>query len=105
MNTCTFFANYTSSLSRILVTADPDLATHSPTASTSKTAYDPAKLDKLFNILQQYEEHFSRHLKILLDALNYLAATETAVFLTLCARLSMANEGGPNGGLGPGAYG
>ena len=45
------------------------------------------------------------HLKILLDALNYLAATETVVFLGLCARLSMANEGGPNGGLGPISHG
>ncbi|KAF7186568.1 Spindle pole body component alp4 [Pseudocercospora fuligena] len=108
MSTCTLFANYTASLSRYLAGADPDLASSpAPNASTSssRTAYDPAKLDKLFSILQQYEDHFSRHLKILLDALNYLAATETVVFLGLCARLSMANEGGPGGGPGPGAYG
>ncbi|KAK3069109.1 gamma tubulin complex Spc97/GCP2 subunit Alp4 [Teratosphaeriaceae sp. CCFEE 6253] len=98
MSTCTLFANYTSSLSRYLASADP-------TSSSGDTAYDPAKLDKLFSILQQYEDHFSRHLKILLDALNYLAATETVVFLGLCARLSMANEGGPGGGAGPAAYG
>lgn len=77
---------------------------------TNPTAQqDPAKLEKLFSILQQYEDHFSRHLKILLDALNYLAATETVVFLGLCARLSMANEGGQGFGGGPGnvsiAYG
>ena len=89
------FANYTSSLSRYLAAADPE----------GQGTYDTAKLDKLFSILQQYEDHFSRHLKILLDALNYLAATETVVFLGLCARLSMANEGGPGGGPGPGAYG
>ena len=81
MATCTMFANYTSSLSRYLAAADPDNSSNS-----SSTAYDPAKLDKLFSILQQYEDHFSRHLKILLDALNYLAATETVVFLrSLCA--------------------
>ena len=96
MATCTMFANYTSSLSRYLAAADPD---------DGKASYDSAKLDKLFSILQQYEDHFSRHLKILLDALNYLAATETVVFLGLCARLSMANEGGLSGGPGPGAYG
>jgi len=89
MSTCAYFANYTTSISRYLASLDTD----------------PGKLDKLFSILQQYEEHFSRHLKILLDALNYLAATETVVFLGLCARLSMANEGGPGGGPGPGAYG
>lgn len=110
MATCTMFANYTSSLSRYLAAADPD--TSNIKGATSSTSYDPAKLDKLFSILQQYEDHFSRHLKILLDALNYLAATETVVFLGLCARLSMANEGGSGGGggplgmgMGPGAYG
>ena len=92
------FANYTSSLSRSLAAAS------SPSSSPdSPSAIDAAKLDKLFDILQKYEDHFSRHLKILLDALNYLAATETVVFLGLCARLSMANEGG--GGTGPGAFG
>lgn len=105
MSTCTLFANYTASLSRYLAGADPDLGNPASSTSSSKTAYDPAKLDKLFSILQQYEDHFTRHLKILLDALNYLAATETVVFLGLCSKLSMANEGGPGGGPGPGAYG
>lgn len=99
------FANYTSSLSRYLASLDPDLASSTGNLGASKAGYDPAKLDKLFSILQQYEDHFSRHLKILLDALNFLAATETVVFLSLCARLSMANEGGPGGGPGPDAYG
>lgn len=89
------FANYTTSLSRYLAAADADL--------TTSSKHDPEKLTKLLSILQQYEDHFSRHLKILLDALNYLAATETVVFLSLCARLSMANEGG-NGGGTPGTY-
>ena len=107
MATCTMFANYTSSLSRYLASADPASAAtegSSPNASTT-AQHDPAKLDKLFSILTQYEDHFSRHLKILLDALNYLAATETVVFLGLCARLSMANEGGAGGGGGPSQYG
>ena len=104
MSTCSLFANYTASLSRYLASADPDLAS-STTSTSSKTGYDPAKLDKLFSILQQYEDHFSRHLKILLDALNYLAATETVVFLGLCARLSMANEGGASVNAGPSSYG
>ncbi|KAF2715951.1 hypothetical protein K431DRAFT_308181 [Polychaeton citri CBS 116435] len=103
MGTCTMFANYTASLSRYLAAADPP---SDPTSTTTPTpAPDVAKLDKLFDILEQYELHFSRHLKILLDALNYLAATETVVFLGLCARLSMANEGGASGGSGPSSYG
>ena len=105
MGTCTMFANYTSSLSRALAVADPNSATtNTSDGKPASTTYDPAKLDKLFSILSQYEDHFSRHLKILLDALNYLAATETVVFLGLCARLSMANEGGTSGGPGPGAF-
>jgi len=103
MSTCSMFANYTSSLSRYLASAEG--ADASGFASSNTGPHDPAKLDKLFSILQQYEDHFSRHLKILLDALNYLAATETVVFLGLCARLSMANEGGASGSTGPGAYG
>ncbi|KAK4580425.1 gamma tubulin complex Spc97/GCP2 subunit Alp4 [Recurvomyces mirabilis] len=99
-STCILFANYTSSLSRYLASLSPD-----ENGNTAATAPDPAKLDKLFSILHQYEDHFSRHLKILLDALNYLAATETVVFLGLCARLSMAGEGGRGGGAGPSAYG
>ncbi|KAF2810811.1 spindle pole body component 97 [Mytilinidion resinicola] len=113
--TCTMFANFTSSLSRYLVQADPELANaataaasaasapskpthgHSKSASTSIT-FDPAKVDKMFDIMHKYEDNFSRHLKILLDTLNYLAATETVVFLSLCARLSTANEGGPGQG-------
>ena len=74
MATCTMFANYTSSLSRYLASADPDLAASSASTGTNKSsttaqAQDPARLDKLFSILQQYEDHFQRHLKILLDAL------------------------------------
>jgi gamma-tubulin complex component 2 len=77
MAVCTLFANYTASFSR-------NVAEH-----------DPHRLDKLDDNLKRFEDNFTRHLKILLDALNYLAATETVVFLGLCARLSMANENIP----------
>jgi gamma-tubulin complex component 2 len=110
MNTCTMFANYSTTLSRYLAAAEAegangthnnaDITTlsttldhtdlHQNTNNTSSTA----KVDRLFDTLDKYEVNFSRHLKILLDALNYLAATETVVFLSLCARLSMAGEGG-----------
>ena len=105
MATCTLFANYTASLSRNLAAADPSLAANrGGTGADDSTMHDPAKLDKLNDNLHRFEENFSKHLKILLDALNYLAATETVVFLGLCARLSMANEG--MGGVGPvGSYG
>lgn len=108
------FASFTYSLSRYLITGDPDLVAQvnaslqSPsrpsrpgTASTilpasrhtSQVVYDPQRVDKMYDMLAKYEENFTRHLKILLDTLNYLAATETVVFLSLCARLTSAGEG------------
>lgn len=89
MGTCTMFANYTASLSRNLAVSDPDLAK----TEAGKSEHDPSRFEKLDDNLKRFEDNFTRHLKILLDALNYLAATETVVFLGLCARLSMANEG------------
>lgn len=97
--TCTMFASYTPLLSRALLSADPDLT--NPPRLSSLTEMDQhldsdkqIKLTKLGDNLQRYEENFGRHLKILLDALNYYAATETVVLLGLCARLATASEGG-----------
>ncbi|KAI9657133.1 MAG: hypothetical protein M1821_003299 [Bathelium mastoideum] len=105
--TCTMFANFTATLSRYLAAADPELAkprgASEVTADTkhlstsSNPQYDPTRLDKMIEILSKYEANFTRHLRILLEALNYLAATETAVFMSLCARLSTATEGSPGG--------
>jgi gamma-tubulin complex component 2 len=109
MSTCNMFATFTYSLSRYLITSDPDLvqtvneaiashAKHPSQTSTSQSnhkhvVFDPQRLDKMFDMLTKYEDSFTRHLKILLDTLNYLAATETVVFLQLCARLTSAGEG------------
>lgn len=57
------------------------------------------KLERMFEIIKKYEDNFSRHLQILLDALNHYAATETVVLLGLCARLSTANQGTQYSGL------
>ena len=56
-------------------------------------------MEKLRADLKKYEHNFSRHLQILLDALNHYAATETVVLLGLCARLSTANQGTQYSGL------
>ena len=116
MSTCNMFATFTQSLSRYLITADPELCAQVNAAQSAQSSqpakgpsgtshrhsksaaqayvYDPQRVDKMFDMLTKYEENFARHLKILLDTLNYLAATETVVFLSLCARLSSAGEGG-----------
>lgn len=121
MFVCTMFATYTSSLTRSLFAADPDLASSAaarsyltpsasttslknPQASPANPAYDPTRLAKIEDNLKKYEENFNRHLRILTDSLNYYAATETVVLLGLCARLSAASEGvGMSGNMGLGS--
>ncbi|RKF81450.1 Spindle pole body component alp4 [Golovinomyces cichoracearum] len=115
MQTCTFFATYTSWLSRELERADPDLSgkvkpsgmsqrqwerfqvekkSGDPTCSNQSYSSDgETRLERMHEIIKKYELNFSRHLQILLDALNHYAATETVVLLGLCARLSTANQG------------
>lgn len=68
------------------------------TASAGNSEVD-ARIDNLFEIIRKWEGNFSRHLQILLDALNHYAATETVVLLSLCARLSTANQGTEYAGL------
>ncbi|KAK8246999.1 Spc98 family-domain-containing protein [Phyllosticta capitalensis] len=121
LSTCTMFAHYTESFSRYLTSADADLSSSpmSPTSTTTGASskassarhaakpstasagvtHDPAKLTKMMELLSRYEENFTKHLRILLDTLNYYAATETVVFLSLCARLSAASEGLGFGGV------
>jgi gamma-tubulin complex component 2 len=124
MQTCTFFATYTGWLSRELERTDPDLLGTKKPAQMNQQQWDRFKetqaqrnadltasnaagggpseeerLEKMFEIIQKYEVNFSRHLQILLDALNHYAATETVVLLGLCARLSTANQGTQYSGL------
>ncbi|KAG6008390.1 hypothetical protein E4U21_004595 [Claviceps maximensis] len=58
------------------------------------------RLKNLSEIIRKWENNFGRHLQILLDALNHYAATETVVLLSLCARLSAANQGTEFAGRG-----
>ncbi|KAL2177221.1 Spc98 family-domain-containing protein [Thermothelomyces heterothallicus CBS 202.75] len=60
---------------------------------------DDARIAELFDVMRKWETNFSRHLQILLDALNHYAATETVVLLSLCARLSTANQGTEYAGM------
>ncbi len=127
MQTCTFFATYTGWLTRELEKTDPDMSgTEKPSQMNrqqwtrfqtersqrhgdSTTSNQPAtivtekerleKLERMYEIIKKYEDNFSRHLQILLDALNHYAATETVVLLGLCARLSTANQGTQYSGL------
>ena len=107
MNTIQLFATFTvQSLTKTLFSADKALAGSSASISYLNShysarhpipenlkSYDPARLAKLDDLLSKYEDNFNRHLKILLDALDYYAATETVALSRLCAQLSTASEG------------
>ncbi len=67
--------------------------------NTNNNKGDAARVAELFDVIKKWESNFSRHLQILLDALNHYAATETVVLLSLCARLSTANQGTEYAGL------
>lgn len=125
MQTCNVFAMYTNWLSRELEKADPDLigpfkppnmpekewkrlqqarsqkggAHGDSIASHGGQQDEEARIGNLFEIIKKWETNFSRHLQILLDALNHYAATETVVLLSLCARLATANQGTEYAGL------
>lgn len=76
---------------------DPNSSTLQPPATDGAT--DEARIAELFDVMRKWETNFSRHLQILLDALNHYAATETVVLLSLCARLSTANQGTEYAGM------
>jgi gamma-tubulin complex component 2 len=124
MQTCTVFAAYTNWLSRELEKADPDLTgpikppnmsekqwrrfqmaksqkSNSDSSLNSQLQDEEGRISNLFEIIKKWETNFSRHLQILLDALNHYAATETVVLLSLCARLATANQGTEYAGLRP----
>ena len=114
LSCCTMFATYTSSLSRTLCAVDPSLAGTAPALAFLATQYPSSKfpipdrlksfdadgLAKLHDTLVRYEHNFNTHLRMLLEALDYYAATETVALSRLCAQLSMSTERGEEGGGG-----
>ncbi|KAL1992095.1 hypothetical protein VTN49DRAFT_4127 [Thermomyces lanuginosus] len=93
MTCCTMFASWTgAALARSVASADPDLSAGSELAPPDARPYDPTRLAKLEDTLKRYEDHFNRHLRILMDSLNYFAATESVVLLKLAHSLSSISK-------------
>lgn len=84
------FATYTPQLARSLQTTDPGLL--APQSDTNPP--DLVRLEKLDGVLNRYDENFSHHLKILVDALNYYAATESVALLGLVSNLDWNRDWG-----------
>ncbi|KAJ5805139.1 hypothetical protein N7474_011026 [Penicillium riverlandense] len=92
MTCCTMFASWTAaSLSRALASADQDLSGDKAGGPDAR-GYDPTRIGKLEDTLKRYEDHFNRHLRILMDSLNYFAATESVVLLKLAHSLSSISK-------------
>ncbi|KAJ5172803.1 hypothetical protein N7492_005396 [Penicillium capsulatum] len=86
MTCCKMFAQWASgALAKSLTSADPGLA-------GDKIGYDPTRIAKLEETFKRYEDHFNRHLRILMDSLNYFAATESVVLLKLAHSLSSISK-------------
>ena len=64
-----------------------------PIPSEYTTAAPAKKLDDMYVTIGKYEENFGHHLKLLLDGLDYYAATETVALGRLCAVLGNAMGG------------
>lgn len=112
MSVCQLFATWTVTVSRQLCSADQDLAgskaviAYLSSLYTSRhpipdalKSYDPTRLAKIEDMLSKYEFNFNHHLRLLLDALDYYAATETVALSRLCAQLSTAREATADKGL------
>ncbi|OAL39327.1 hypothetical protein AYO20_01197 [Fonsecaea nubica] len=93
MTGCGMFASYVEHVTKSIYEADTSIqskplkpgAVPPPAAPT-----DPARMKRIEESIRKYEEHFNRHLKILIDALNWFATTETVSLLSLCGRLTNA---------------
>ncbi|KAK7888265.1 gamma tubulin complex Spc97/GCP2 subunit Alp4 [Exophiala xenobiotica] len=80
MTGCGMFASYVEYITKSIYEADTSI----------QTTTDPARMKRIEESIKKYEEHFNRHLKILIDALNWFATTETVSLLSLCGRLTNA---------------
>ncbi|KIW91896.1 uncharacterized protein Z519_07866 [Cladophialophora bantiana CBS 173.52] len=93
MTGCGMFASYVEHVTKSIYEADTSLQSKpvKPGADVPPAApTDPARMKRIEESIRKYEEHFNRHLKILIDALNWFATTETVSLLSLCGRLTNA---------------
>ncbi|KAJ9609862.1 gamma tubulin complex Spc97/GCP2 subunit Alp4 [Cladophialophora chaetospira] len=93
MTGCGMFASYVEHATKSIYEADTSIQAKpvKPGASIPTPApTDPARMKRIEESIRKYEEHFNRHLKILIDALNWFATTETVSLLSLCGRLTNA---------------
>lgn len=96
MTGCGMFAAYVEHITKTLYEADtsiqlgPAKSKGAASQQAPPPPTDPVRMKRIEESIRKYEEHFNRHLKILIDALNWFATTETVSLLSLCGRLTYA---------------
>ncbi|KAG0361519.1 hypothetical protein BG005_008109 [Podila minutissima] len=84
MSTCIKFTNYTDKFTRALLAMETQL-------DSEKAVMAPANqvqlIEQAIRRLNEFEDGFIYHLKLLIEALNFYSATESVQFLCLVVRL------------------
>ncbi|KAI1316726.1 hypothetical protein EDD11_009542 [Mortierella claussenii] len=87
MSTCIKFTNYTDRFARAL-SAMERIETQSGSGLVATApAIQVQQIEQAMRRLNEFEDVFVYHLKLLIDALNFYSATETVQFLCLVVRL------------------
>ncbi|KAF9181835.1 hypothetical protein BGZ50_005300 [Haplosporangium sp. Z 11] len=84
MSMCIKFSNYTDRFTRALAAMENQL--NDETAAIAP-ASQVQQIEQAMRRLNEYEDLFVYHLKLLIEALNFYSATETVQFLCLVVRL------------------
>ncbi|KAG0201273.1 hypothetical protein BGX28_005846 [Mortierella sp. GBA30] len=84
MSTCIKFTNYTDRFTRALIAMEAHLDEEE---AAMASATQVQQIEQAMRRLNEFEDGFIYHLKLLIDALNFYSATETVQFLCLVVRL------------------
>ncbi|KAF8938309.1 hypothetical protein BGZ58_001171 [Dissophora ornata] len=84
MSTCIKFTNYTDRFTRALTAMETQLDEE---AAAMASAKEVQQIEQAMKRLNEFEDGFTYHLKLLIEALNFYSATETVQFLCLVVRL------------------
>ncbi|KAG0326622.1 hypothetical protein BGZ99_009294 [Dissophora globulifera] len=84
MSTCIKFTNYTDRFTRALMAMEVQLDEE---AAAMAPASQVQQIEQAMRRLNEFEDGFIYHLKLLIEALNFYSATETVQFLCLVVRL------------------
>ncbi|KAF9899436.1 hypothetical protein BX616_003034, partial [Lobosporangium transversale] len=84
MSTCIKFTNYTDRFTRALMSMEIQL---DPERAATAPSNQGQQIEQAMKRLNEFEDSFVYHLKLLIDALNFYSASETVQFLCLVVRL------------------